>query len=88
MARHGGFADAVRARSASVAKLPSGLDPWTTGPLLCGGMAVFNQLVQLDIPPIGHVGVIAIGGLGHLALKFARAWVCHVTAFTSLGEQD
>lgn len=86
--RHGGFADVVRAHSVSVAKLPDELDTRTAGPLLCGGMAVFNPLVQLDLSPTGRVGVIGIGGLGHLALKFARAWGCHITAFTSPGKQD
>ena len=86
--RHGGFADWIRAHSASVAKLPDGMDARTAGPLLCGGMAVFNPLVQLDMSPTGRVGVIGIGGLGHLALKFAHAWGCHVTAFTSPGKQD
>lgn len=86
--RHGGFADRVRAHSASVAKLPDELDAKTAGPLLCGGMAVFNPLVQLDISPTGSIGVIGIGGLGHLALKFARAWGCQVTAFTSPDKQD
>lgn len=81
--RHGGFAETVRAQSASVVKIPDGLDSKVAGPLLCGGMAVFNPLVQLDVPPTGSVGVIGIGGLGHLALKFANAWGCHVTAFTS-----
>ena len=86
--RHGGFADTVRAHAASVAKLPDELDAKTAGPLLCGGMAVFNPLVQLDISPTGSVGVIGIGGLGHMALKFARAWGCHVTAFTSSGSKQ
>jgi uncharacterized zinc-type alcohol dehydrogenase-like protein len=86
--RHGGFADLVRAHSASVFKLPDGLDSKTAGPLLCGGIAVFNPLVQLDLPPTSSVGVIGIGGLGHLAVKFARAWGCHVTAFTSSGPKQ
>lgn len=81
--RHGGFADTVRAHSASVTKLPDDLNPRIAGPLLCGGMAVFNPLVQFATSPTDHVGVIGIGGLGHMALKFARAWGCHVTAFTS-----
>ena len=86
--RHGGFADLVRAHSASVTKLPDELDANIAGPLLCGGMAVFNPLVQLDISSTGKIGVIGIGGLGHLALKFARAWGCHVTAFTSPDKQE
>ena len=86
--RHGGFADTVRAEAASVVKLPGGLNHKEAGPLLCGGMAVFNPLVQLDLPPTASVGVIGIGGLGHLALKFANAWGCHVTAFTSESKMD
>lgn len=81
--RHGGFGDTVRAKAASVTRLPDCLDIREAGPLLCGGMAVFGPLVQLAMSPTGSVGVIGIGGLGHLALLFARAWGCHVTAFTS-----
>ncbi len=83
--RHGGFADFVRAQAASVTKLPEGVDAKTAGPLLCGGITVFNPLVDLQVPPTSSVGVIGIGGLGHLALKFARSWGCQVTAFTSSG---
>jgi uncharacterized zinc-type alcohol dehydrogenase-like protein len=83
--RHGGFADTVRAQAASVFKIPEGLNAQAAGPLLCAGITVFNPLIQLDISPMASVGVIGIGGLGHIALKFARAWGCHVTAFTSSG---
>lgn len=81
--RHGGFADKVRAKAASVLKIPGGLDGTKVGPLLCGGITVFNPLAQFEIPPTASVGVIGIGGLGHMALQFARAWGCRVTAFTS-----
>ena len=83
LGRHGGFADTVRARVPSVIKLPEHIDPKTAGPLLCGGITVFNPLVQYDISPTAHVAVIGIGGLGHIALQILRAWGCHVTAFTS-----
>lgn len=81
--RHGGFADVVRAQAVSVGKIPDSLEAKSAGPLLCGGMAVFGPLVQHELSPTGSVGVIGIGGLGHLALKFANAWGCEVTAFTS-----
>jgi alcohol/geraniol dehydrogenase (NADP+) len=81
--RHGGFSENVRAHAASVFKLPEGLNAQSAGPLLCGGITVFNPLVQFGVSPMAHVGVIGIGGLGHLALQFARSWGCHVTAFTS-----
>ncbi|MGP9802562.1 NADPH-dependent aldehyde reductase Ahr [Rheinheimera sp. NSM] len=81
--RHGGFADKVRANAASVVPLPDGMDAKTAGPLFCGGITVFNPLVQFDIKPTDKVAVIGIGGLGHIALQFLRAWGCEVTAFTS-----
>lgn len=81
--RHGGFADKVRANALSVIPLPGGLDPAKAGPLFCGGITVFNPLVQYDISPTSKVGVIGIGGLGHMALAFLNAWGCEVTAFTS-----
>jgi len=81
--RHGGFADKVRARAASVVALPQGLEAKSAGPLFCGGITVFNPLVQFNISPTASVGVIGIGGLGHLAVQFLRAWGCHVTAFTT-----
>jgi len=81
--RHGGFADKVRAQSTAVIPLPEGLEPDSAGPLFCGGITVFNPLVQFDIKPTSKVGVIGIGGLGHLALQFLNAWGCEVTAFTT-----
>jgi len=81
--RHGGFAEQVRAHATSVVALPDGVDLQSAGPLFCGGITVFNPLVQFDIKPTAKVAVVGIGGLGHMALKFMRAWGCEVTAFTS-----
>jgi alcohol/geraniol dehydrogenase (NADP+) len=81
--RHGGFADKVRASAASVVKLPAGIDKASAGPLFCAGITVFNPLIQFGIQSTDKVAVIGIGGLGHLAVQFLRAWGCEVTAFTS-----
>lgn len=81
--RHGGFADKVRAHAGSVVALPEGIDMQSAGPLFCGGITVFNPLVQFDVKPTDKVGVIGVGGLGHIALQFLNAWGCEVTAFTS-----
>lgn len=81
--RHGGFADKVRAQAVSVIPLPEGLDPAKAGPLFCGGITVFNPMVQFGLSPTARVGVIGIGGLGHMALQFLNAWGCEVTAFTT-----
>lgn len=81
--RHGGFADKVRANAASVVALPDCIDAQSAGPLFCGGITVFNPLLQFNIAPTANVAVIGIGGLGHIALQFLNAWGCEVTAFTS-----
>lgn len=80
---NGGFADKVRAHWSWTIPLPEGLDLSSAGPLLCGGVTVFSPLMHLGIKPTQRVGVVGIGGLGHMALKFANAWGCDVTAFTS-----
>ncbi|MFA0810212.1 NADPH-dependent aldehyde reductase Ahr [Microbulbifer epialgicus] len=80
---NGGFADKVRADMCSLVVIPEGIDLVSAGPLLCGGITVFNPLVQFNIKPTDKVAVIGIGGLGHLALMFLNAWGCEVTAFTS-----
>ena len=81
--RHGAFAERVRAHWVWVMPLPEGLEARESGPLLCGGITVFAPLRELNISPTSRVGVIGIGGLGHMALKFCKAWGCEVTAFTS-----
>lgn len=80
---HGGFADRMRAHWAWTLPIPEGLDGSVCGPLLCGGITVFNPLLQFGVRPPDRVGVVGIGGLGHMALRFANAWGCEVTAFTS-----
>lgn len=81
--RHGGFADRVRCKSPWAFPLPEGVDAASAGPLFCGGITVFGPIVAFDVKPTDRVGVIGIGGLGHLALQFLNKWGCEVTAFTS-----
>jgi uncharacterized zinc-type alcohol dehydrogenase-like protein len=83
IAHHGGFADKVRAMASSCVPLPDGMNPAKAGPLFCGGITVYNPLVQYDVQPTDKVAIIGIGGLGHMAIKFCKAWGCEVTAFTS-----
>jgi uncharacterized zinc-type alcohol dehydrogenase-like protein len=81
--RHGAFGTRARAHWIWATPIPDGLDLAKAGPLLCGGITVFNPLVQFDIKPTDRVGVIGIGGLGHMALQFLNKWGCHVTAFST-----
>lgn len=86
---NGGFANRLRAHWAWAIALPDNLDPSMAGPLFCGGSTVFAPLLEHDIKPTDRVGVVGIGGLGHLALRFLNAWGCEVTAFTSsLSKQE
>lgn len=80
---HGGFAKKVRAESNSVIILPKGLCIESAGPLFCAGITVFNPIFKCNLTPGSKAAVIGIGGLGHLAVKFLKAWGCEVTAFTS-----
>lgn len=86
--RHGGFANKLRAQWPWVRPLPEGLDPAKAGPLLCGGITVFAPLLIHGISPTSRVGVIGIGGLGHLALQFANKWGCEVHAFTTSDSKE
>lgn len=79
----GGFAERVRAHWAWCTPLPDGLDASTAGPLFCGGITVFGPIARFGVKPTDRVGVVGIGGLGHLAIRFLNAWGCEVTAFTS-----
>lgn len=78
----GGFASRVRAHWAWAIPLPETLGEADAGPLLCGGITVFHPLVMYA-RPTDRVGILGIGGLGHLGLKFAAAFGCDVTAITS-----
>jgi alcohol/geraniol dehydrogenase (NADP+) len=78
----GGFATRVRAHWAWTIALPERSNQAEAGPLLCGGITVFNPLVMYA-KPTSRVGIVGIGGLGHMGVKFAAAYGCDVTAFTS-----
>ena len=81
--RFGGFADLLRCHWSWATPLPKQLDASKAGPLFCGGITVFNPIILAGVKPTQRVGVIGIGGLGHLALQFLSKWGCEVTAFTS-----
>ena len=83
VSRHGGFSDRVRAHHSWAIPLPDTIEPRTAGPLFCGGITVFGPIIEQQVRPIDRVGVIGVGGLGHMAVRFLRSWGCEVTAFSS-----
>jgi len=86
--RHGGFADRVRAQWTWVRPIPEALDLAKAGPLLCGGVTVFAPLLIHNVRSTARVGIIGIGGLGHMALQFANKWGCEVHAFTTSDSKE
>jgi len=86
--RNGGFADYVISDSRFTFSIPEKLSSENAGPLLCGGITVFSPLKNYGVKPYQKVGVIGIGGLGHLAIQFANAMGCEVTAFSSSGNKE
>ena len=86
---YGGFAERIRCDSRYCFALPAALAPENAAPLLCAGITVYSPLRQHGITANMRVGVVGIGGLGHLALQFARAMGCEVTAYSSSpGKKD
>lgn len=79
--RQGGFATRVRVDGRFAFAIPEGLDATTAAPLLCAGLTVFSPLERLGAGPGVRVGVVGVGGLGHMAVRFARAMGAEVIAF-------
>jgi len=86
--RHGGYADRVRADARFVIPIPDALESEPTAPLLCAGITVYNPLRAHNINPSSRVGVVGIGGLGHLAIQFARVFGAEVTAFSTSAAKE
>src|SRR6202012_4623906 len=78
----GGFASHIRAHWGWALPFPENFNFADAGPLMCGGVTVFAPLTMYA-KPTSRVGIIGIGGLGHMAVKFAAAYGCDVTAFTA-----
>ncbi len=86
--RHGGYANRVRANVRFVFPIPEGLESEHAAPLLCGGITVYSPLRTHAVNPSSRVGVIGIGGLGHLAVQFARVFGAEVTAFSTSSAKE
>ena len=86
--RNGGYADSVRANARFVIPIPDGLKSEAAAPLLCGGITVYNPLRAHGINPSSRVGIVGIGGLGHIAIQFARVFGAEVTAFSTSANKE
>jgi alcohol/geraniol dehydrogenase (NADP+) len=86
--RNGGYADAIRVNSRFAIPVPEGMESENVAPLLCGGITVYSPLRNWLARPSSRVGVVGIGGLGHLGLQFARAFGCEVTAFSTSKDKE
>jgi uncharacterized zinc-type alcohol dehydrogenase-like protein len=86
--RNGGYADAVRVNSRFAIPVPAGLESENVAPLLCAGITVYSPLRNHGVRPSSRVGVVGIGGLGHLALQFAKAFGAEVTALSTSKDKE
>ncbi len=77
---NGGFAEYVLAPAAYVGRLPDALDFVQAAPVLCAGLTTYKGIKELDVKPGDWVVVSGVGGLGHLAVQYARAMGLHVAA--------
>lgn len=80
---HGGFADHIFMDGRFCFPLPGGISTDVAGPLLCGGITVYSALRCAGMRSGQEIGVIGMGGLGHLAVQFASRLGCRVTIFTT-----
>jgi uncharacterized zinc-type alcohol dehydrogenase-like protein len=80
---YGGYSDSIVVDQAFVLRVPNGLDPAGTAPLLCAGITTYSPLRHWKVGKGQKVGIVGLGGLGHMGLKFAKAFGAHVALFTT-----
>jgi alcohol dehydrogenase (NADP+) len=86
---YGGYSDSVVVDQRFVLKVPSNLDLAGVAPLLCAGITTFSPLHHWGVGKGKKVGIVGLGGLGHMGVKFAHALGAHVVLFTtSPGKKD
>ncbi len=79
----GGYATSIVVDEAFTLHVPSGMDLAATAPLLCAGITTYSPMRHWKVGPGQKVGVVGLGGLGHMAVKFAHAFGAHVVLFTT-----
>ncbi|NVJ09547.1 NAD(P)-dependent alcohol dehydrogenase [Myxococcus sp. AM001] len=78
----GGYSEAIVVDEAFTLKIPENLDPAAAAPLLCAGITTYSPLRHWKVQPGQRVGVVGLGGLGHMGVKLAKAMGAHVTVFS------
>ncbi|NTX10686.1 NAD(P)-dependent alcohol dehydrogenase [Myxococcus sp. CA056] len=78
----GGYSSALVVDQAYVLRVPENLDPAAAAPLLCAGITTWSPLKHWNVKAGQRVGVVGLGGLGHMGVKFARAFGAHVIVFS------
>jgi alcohol dehydrogenase (NADP+) len=79
---YGGYSERIVVSDRFVLKMPDSLDPAAAAPLLCAGITTYSPLKHFRVGPGHRVGVVGMGGLGHMGVKFAHALGAEVTVFT------
>jgi len=80
---YGGYSDGLVVDEAFVLRVSDRLDPASTAPLLCAGITTYSPLRHWNVREGQKVGVVGLGGLGHMAVKFANAFGARVVVFTT-----
>jgi len=80
---YGGYSNSIVVDEAFVLRVPKQLDPAATAPLLCAGITTYSPLRHWDVKKGQKVGIVGLGGLGHMGVKFANAFGAHVVLFTT-----
>jgi alcohol dehydrogenase (NADP+) len=80
---YGGYAESIVVDEHFVLRVPEGLDPAAAAPLLCAGITTYSPLRHWKVGPGQTVGIVGLGGLGHMGVKFAHALGAHVVLFTT-----
>ncbi len=80
---YGGYSESIVVDEAYTLRIPDGLDPAAAAPLLCAGITTYSPLRHWKIGPGQKVGVVGLGGLGHMGVKFAHAMGAHTVLFTT-----
>src|SRR5260221_1169767 len=79
----GGYSTSIVVDEAFVLRIPAGLPPAAAAPLLCAGITTYSPLRHWKVGPGQKVGIVGLGGLGHMGVKFAHAFGAHVVLFTT-----